>query len=36
MLMIAQNTSLPDDTFTHIGLGMSLHMIPDPDAVLNG
>ncbi|KAJ0340546.1 hypothetical protein KNSL1_011500 [Colletotrichum chrysophilum] len=33
--MVDMNTSLPDDTFTHIGLGMSLHMIPDPDAVLN-
>ncbi|KAF0322138.1 hypothetical protein GQ607_010641 [Colletotrichum asianum] len=31
----AMNTCLPDNTFTHIGLGMSLHMIPDPDAVLN-
>ncbi|KAF4483881.1 Methyltransferase tpcH [Colletotrichum fructicola Nara gc5] len=31
----AMKTSLSDDTFTHIGLGMSLHMIPDPDAVLN-
>ncbi|WAO92705.1 Hypothetical protein NCS54_01022300 [Fusarium falciforme] len=30
----ATNTGLPENSFTHVGLGLALHIIPDPDAVL--
>ncbi|KAM0562378.1 hypothetical protein ACHAPJ_002068 [Fusarium lateritium] len=30
----AMNTGLEENTFTHVGLGLALHVIPDPDAVL--
>ncbi|KAJ3524948.1 hypothetical protein NM208_g11850 [Fusarium decemcellulare] len=30
----ATNTGLPENSFTHVGLGLALHVIPDPDAVL--
>ncbi|KAH6890630.1 S-adenosyl-L-methionine-dependent methyltransferase [Thelonectria olida] len=30
----AKNTGLPDNSFSHVGLGLSLHLIPGPDAVL--
>ncbi|KAF4423676.1 hypothetical protein F53441_14264, partial [Fusarium austroafricanum] len=28
------NTGLPEKSFTHVGLGLALHIIPDPKAVL--
>ncbi|KAF4345012.1 coq5 family [Fusarium beomiforme] len=30
----ARNTGLPENSFTHVGLGLALHIIPDPNAVL--
>ncbi|EXM04814.1 S-adenosyl-L-methionine-dependent methyltransferase [Fusarium oxysporum II5] len=30
----ATNTGLPEKSFTHVGLGLALHVIPDPNAVL--
>ncbi|RFN50554.1 coq5 family [Fusarium flagelliforme] len=30
----ATNTGLEDNSFTHVGLGLALHLIPKPDAVL--
>ncbi|KAH6696853.1 S-adenosyl-L-methionine-dependent methyltransferase [Plectosphaerella plurivora] len=30
----AMNTGLPAKSFTHVGIGMGLHIIPDPDVVL--
>ncbi|RBA16132.1 hypothetical protein FPRO05_11982 [Fusarium proliferatum] len=30
----ATNTGLPENSFTHVGLGLALHVIPDPNAVL--
>jgi hypothetical protein len=31
-----QNTGLASNSFTHVGLGLALHLIPKPDAVLAG
>ncbi|KAF4974794.1 hypothetical protein FZEAL_8348 [Fusarium zealandicum] len=30
----AMNTGLAENTFTHVGIGLALHIIPNPDAVL--
>ncbi|KAM0435913.1 hypothetical protein ACHAPT_002805 [Fusarium lateritium] len=30
----ATNSELPESSFTHVGLGLALHIIPDPNAVL--
>ncbi|KAK1244479.1 hypothetical protein MKX07_003278 [Trichoderma sp. CBMAI-0711] len=30
----AMNTGLPDNSFTHVGIALALHIIPDPDAVV--
>lgn len=34
--MDIQNTGLAAGSFTHVGLGLALHLIPKPDAVLAG
>jgi hypothetical protein len=34
--MDIQNTGLASGSFTHVGLGLALHLIPKPDAVLAG
>jgi hypothetical protein len=31
-----QDTKLAENSFTHVGLGLALHLIPKPDAVLAG
>lgn len=33
---LVQDTKLPDDTFTHVAIGLGLHLIPRPDDVLKG
>ncbi|KAH7143800.1 S-adenosyl-L-methionine-dependent methyltransferase [Dactylonectria macrodidyma] len=33
-VMDAKNTGLPDNSFSHVGLGLALHLIPGPDTVL--
>ncbi|PTB64785.1 S-adenosyl-L-methionine-dependent methyltransferase [Trichoderma citrinoviride] len=30
----AMNTGLPDNTFSHVGVALALHLTPDPDAVV--
>lgn len=30
----AMDTRLPDNSFTHVGIGLGLHIIPEPDKVL--
>ncbi|KAL7818333.1 S-adenosyl-L-methionine-dependent methyltransferase [Trichoderma gracile] len=30
----AMNTGLPDNSFSHVGVALALHLIPDPDAVV--
>lgn len=30
----AKNTELPENSFSHVGIGLALHLIPGPDAVL--
>ncbi|KAL7812667.1 S-adenosyl-L-methionine-dependent methyltransferase [Trichoderma aethiopicum] len=30
----ATNTGLPDSSFSHVGVALALHLIPDPDAVV--
>ncbi|KAH8680836.1 S-adenosyl-L-methionine-dependent methyltransferase [Xylariales sp. PMI_506] len=34
MVLDAQDTKLPDRSFTHVVVSFALHVIPDPDAVL--
>lgn len=31
-----QDTKLPDDTFSHVAIGLALHLTPRPDDVLKG
>lgn len=31
-----KDTGLPDNSFSHIGIALALHLIPNPDAVLAG